>query len=287
MDEYMDFLDRMNLKNAIIEGDIDRIEPLLNKGGDPNGMAHGAPFLVWCANNLAVVRLLVSKGANVNLPDDNNGITPLIAAASKGNTDVVKFLLDNGANIDSLTTLGNTAYSIAIRQRKMETADLLAERGANLNLATFTYPDDEYEYEYENENENEENEEVPPEVVPAAVDGTDPVHSDYNDKSRDNECPVCMETLQPKSATDTVVVIETAQARAAGTKEDPVRCGHKFHRNCLRTLTTCPVCRGPIVRLRPGFPEPMTGGRRHSRGRRQKKTRKQRKTRRKSRSRRA
>jgi len=103
---------------------------------------------------------------------------------------------------------------------------------------------------------------IPPEVVPAAVDGTDPVRSAYNDRSKNSECPVCMERLQPKSATDTVVVIETTQARAAGTVEHPVTCGHKFHRNCLRTLTTCPVCRGPIVRLRPGFPEPMTGGRR-------------------------
>ena len=103
---------------------------------------------------------------------------------------------------------------------------------------------------------------IPPEVVPAAVDGTDPVRSAYNDKSRNSECPVCMEPLQPKSATDTVVVIETTPVRAAGTVEHPVTCGHKFHRNCLQTLTTCPVCRGPIVRLRPGFPEPMTGGRR-------------------------
>jgi len=113
---------------------------------------------------------------------------------------------------------------------------------------------------------------IPPEVVPVAVDGTNPVRSAYNDKSRNSECPICMEPLQPKSATDIVVVIETTQARAAGTVEYPVTCGHKFHRNCLQPLTTCPVCRGPIVRLRPGFPEPMTGGRRRSRSKRSKRS---------------
>jgi hypothetical protein len=116
---------------------------------------------------------------------------------------------------------------------------------------------------------------IPPEVPVAvpqpvlrSVDGTDLVHSAYNGKSRDNECPVCMEALQPKSAEDMVVVIETTQARATGTKEDPVRCGEKFHRACLRNLRKCPVCNLPIVRVRPGFPEPMTAGRRLSRSRR-------------------
>ena len=103
-----------------------------------------------------------------------------------------------------------------------------------------------------------------PQPVLRSVDGTDPVHSAYNGKSRDNECPVCTDALQPKSAEDTVVVIETTQARATGTKEDPVRCGEKFHRACLRNQTKCPVCNTPIVRLRPGFPEPMTAGRRRS-----------------------
>jgi hypothetical protein len=115
-----------------------------------------------------------------------------------------------------------------------------------------------------------------PQPVLRSVDGTDPVHSAYNGKSRDNECPVCMEALQPKSAEDTVVVIETTQARATGTKEDPVRCGEKFHRACLRNQRKCPVCNLPIVRVRPGFPEPMTAGRRRSSRRRSNRTRRRR-----------
>ena len=47
--------------------------------------------------NEDIVKTLIKSGANVNL-SDNEGWTPLIAAAYKGHTSIVKLLLASGAN---------------------------------------------------------------------------------------------------------------------------------------------------------------------------------------------
>lgn len=55
------------------------------------------------------VGFLIDKARNakeaVNSPD-NAGYTPLHYAARKGNLDICKILLQNGANIDSVTKSG-------------------------------------------------------------------------------------------------------------------------------------------------------------------------------------
>ena len=53
--------------------------------------------------NLELVKLLINAGASVNL-SDNDGWTPLIAAAHKGHKEVCKALLENGAS-KALTSL--------------------------------------------------------------------------------------------------------------------------------------------------------------------------------------
>src|ERR1044071_4356580 len=53
---------------------------------------------------VAVVRLLLDKGANVNPETTSN--TPLMYAASEGNEEVVKFLLARGAQVNVQTEEG-------------------------------------------------------------------------------------------------------------------------------------------------------------------------------------
>lgn len=78
------------------------------------------------------VRLLIAHGADVNQSDDN-GITALIGAASRGNTSVVRELLIAGADrekrILSGQDRGETALSLALRNNHKETAELLQTCG--------------------------------------------------------------------------------------------------------------------------------------------------------------
>ena len=98
--------------------------------------------------NLEAARLLLSKGANVNAvsgpPDQKvqNGIidlglfTPLIFASSLGPVDLVKALLDAGANINAQESRGMTPLMNAVTtdHGDVEIAKLLIARGANVNL---------------------------------------------------------------------------------------------------------------------------------------------------------
>src|SRR5215469_13137312 len=84
---------------AVIYGNADRIERLIQKGADPNAKNDaGATALMWAATDLAKTRVLLNHHADVNARS-NDMHTPLIVAARKpGNVAVVKLLLDNGAN---------------------------------------------------------------------------------------------------------------------------------------------------------------------------------------------
>jgi hypothetical protein len=57
-------------------------------------------FLVFNNNTKKNIRLLVAKGANVNVPDVQD-ITPLSAALSNGHDEIVKFLSSVGGSIDT------------------------------------------------------------------------------------------------------------------------------------------------------------------------------------------
>jgi ankyrin repeat protein len=52
-----------------------------------------------------VVRLLIDRHANVNLPD-TGGHTPLLHVAMRGHTEAVRLLLKNGATVNTASKHG-------------------------------------------------------------------------------------------------------------------------------------------------------------------------------------
>jgi hypothetical protein len=101
------------LGRAAKRGDIKEVEALLNKGADVNAvMVPGLSPLHEAVFNdapLAIVRLLLDKGADVNKSsagdgwaDECNEEKPLCIAACKGNASMVKLLLDYGAGVSAV-----------------------------------------------------------------------------------------------------------------------------------------------------------------------------------------
>jgi len=79
----------------------------------------------------AIVRFLVASGSDVNVKN-RYGVTPLITAASQGNTECCCILLSGGANVNETDNLGRSVLRHAVRARcKPDLMRLLLTGGAD------------------------------------------------------------------------------------------------------------------------------------------------------------
>ncbi len=77
-------------------------------------IVNGASAL-WCAagsGHLSVIKLLVSKGANINHLTDTNS-SPLRAACFDGRLDIVEYLVSHNADINLANAYNNTCLMIS------------------------------------------------------------------------------------------------------------------------------------------------------------------------------
>ena len=135
------------------------IEVLLKKGAPVNAVTHGCVTPLACvpSGNLDLARLLLRYGADPNI-STNDGETPLMTAARGGHHEMVKILLEAGANPDaqlivpplekiecslfidrsnftfSACQAPLTAMAMAAECGHLEVVKLLLEYGANPNL---------------------------------------------------------------------------------------------------------------------------------------------------------
>eukprot|EP01042_Synura_sphagnicola_P000387 gene388-405_t len=122
------------LIHAAIRGATDEVGQLLDEGADVNYIPNkiiGAPPLVWAcdSNHIETAKLLLSRGARVNLTDKFRA-SPLIVAAGRGYTELAGLLLDHGANMNARNISNRCALMAACTAGHHGTADYLMSRGA-------------------------------------------------------------------------------------------------------------------------------------------------------------
>lgn len=113
------------------------IKHLLEAGANPNENGTYPYFPLHGAikdNNLELVKLLINYGADVNtILTPHNGATALHEAAKKPDVDILKTLINAGALVDEVDKEGETALHRACRYGNFDNAKLLLEWGANPN----------------------------------------------------------------------------------------------------------------------------------------------------------
>ena len=81
----------------------------------------------------AIVNILLDAGADINEPRDGDKMTPLMWAAYKGNAEMVKLLLSKGADVNLKNSKGKTALDLSKNSNRTDAAlvtDLLKKAGA-------------------------------------------------------------------------------------------------------------------------------------------------------------
>lgn len=88
--------------------------------------------LACCGGFTEVADFLIKAGADIEL----GASTPLMEAAQEGHLDLVKYLLENNANVHATTQTGDTALTYACENGHTDVADLLLQYGADLVSTT-------------------------------------------------------------------------------------------------------------------------------------------------------
>jgi ankyrin repeat protein len=114
-------------------GNINEVDKLLKQGVNPDAAVDnsGITALMQAARigDVEIVKLLLNKGANVNA-QAGMGTTALMNAAAIGNLEMAKTLIDKGADVNTQDAQGLTALSHAKVAKKEEIVDLLKAHGA-------------------------------------------------------------------------------------------------------------------------------------------------------------
>ncbi|HWD89578.1 MAG TPA: ankyrin repeat domain-containing protein [Mucilaginibacter sp.] len=133
------YADDINLFEASAAGKFDVVAHLLyNQPDAVNEYAEDGftPLGLACYfGQFEVARYLVLKGADVNL-SSNNGfhVFPIHSAAAGNYTDIVRMLIDNGANVNVRQQAGATPLHSAAQNGNLELLILLLEHGAETNV---------------------------------------------------------------------------------------------------------------------------------------------------------
>lgn len=132
------------LINAVEGNNFQKLRMILNDASGLNVLIElidktdiGGRSALWKScfygfNNIA--QYLISRKADINLPNEN-GASPLYVASEKGHTTTVQLLLANNARVDQAANDGVTPLWIACQEGHIDVVKLLHQHGADLMKA--------------------------------------------------------------------------------------------------------------------------------------------------------
>ena len=117
------------LIKAVRSGDLEKVRALLEAGNpvelDDGQGVPGLPLGIACfMGHVAIVRELVKHGARVNLADNNAPVSPLAMATRGKRTDVVRLLVELGAEVPPGMPTGLSPQELIAAQWQAQRSDL-------------------------------------------------------------------------------------------------------------------------------------------------------------------
>lgn len=121
-------------REAYMENDIDRMRNCLERGVSPNIYFKYRNYLhkqnmfsdFCCNGDIICIRLFLEYDANINIQRNyDNDRTPLLLACNEGNVEVVKILIENGADVNLIDRNGTTPLMTAVSSGNIDIVEIL------------------------------------------------------------------------------------------------------------------------------------------------------------------
>lgn len=114
------------------EGNLELMRLFISRGADINRMNDNGETAIALAawrGNLSAVKWLLDRGARINAP--NRQWSALHYAVFAGHAEAADYLIDQGADIEAQSTNGSTVLMMAIYEGREDLARKLLEKGAD------------------------------------------------------------------------------------------------------------------------------------------------------------
>lgn len=125
----------MELVEASANNNLKKVKELVNKGVNVNTEDHfgsNSLFLASVYGHIEVVKFLIESKANLDSQHPVTGLTALLGSVMRGRHEIVLTLLKNGADIRVRDFSGNSVILIASAYGRLELLELLIEYGADI-----------------------------------------------------------------------------------------------------------------------------------------------------------
>lgn len=109
----------------------------LNAGMDVNSRdSDGTPMLNVAvrADNFEFVKWLIEQGADLNAVSTDRGYTAIMDAVWRGNKEITQYLIEQGSELNTISKEGQTMLVLAVGGDKKEIVKMLAEKGADPDI---------------------------------------------------------------------------------------------------------------------------------------------------------
>lgn len=126
-------LEPKSLVAALINKEYDRAKEMINNGIEVNFFLGDFSPLICSIENIDIMKLLLEKGADVNLKNKSN-MTALTIAVIANKVGAVKLLLKNNANVNVVSTLNNqTPLMFALQNKNFPIIKMLKEKDVDIH----------------------------------------------------------------------------------------------------------------------------------------------------------